>query len=150
MNTSRLILGYTEPIKVAQIDGVIVDAPTIRAKVDTGAFSGVIHAENIRELSDNRLEFDLFGDKDLHVVITDYKKRRVRNTHGGTKRRYVVDLVFELDGKEYETRIGLDDRKEMKFEILLGRYFINSEQAIVDTQKNINNDIEWQQMGDII
>mgnify|MGYP003584224367 FL=1 len=147
MNSERLILGYTEKIKIKKIDGARIDAPFIWAKIDTGAFSGVVHAENIIE-NDDKLEFDLFGNKALHMVIDDYETRYVRNTHGGRKQRYLADLTFEIDGREYKTKIGLDDRNKMKFDALLGRYFINSESAIVDTQKNIENDIEWKELGE--
>ncbi len=147
MDTNRLVLGYTEEIKIKQIDGAKISAPLVWAKVDTGAFSGVVHAENIVEVGD-KLEFDLFGDKNLHMSITDFTTRYVRNTHGGRKKRYLADMIFEIDGQEYTTKIGLDDRNKMKFDALLGRYFIHTEQALVDMQRNKKNDIEWKEMGE--
>ena len=147
MNSNRLILGYTEKIKIKQIDGTKISAPLVWAKVDTGAFSGVVHAENITEVGD-KLEFDLFGDESLHMSISGFKTRYVRNTHGGRKKRYLADMIFEINGQEQTTKIGLDDRNKMKFDVLLGRYFIHAEQALVDTQRNIENDVEWKEMGE--
>lgn len=63
------------------------------------------------------------------------------------KKRYLVSLKISIDGEEYETLLGLDDRRKMRFEMLLGRAFLNKFEVMVDTHKNIELDKEWKKMG---
>lgn len=144
----RLCFGYVEHIRPLAIDGGgEFVAPSVLAKVDTGAFSGVVHAENMTE-QDGRLIFKLLGRDDLTISTDQYKVRQVRNTHGSTKKRYLVNMTFVVDGIEYESLVGLDDRRKMQFNALIGRAFLNKNQILVDTQKNINLDQEWNKMGE--
>lgn len=145
---NRQIFGYVEHIRPLAIDGGgEFVAPLVLAKVDTGAFSGVVHAEEIVE-QDGQLTFKLLGHDDLTMTTDQYRVRQVRNTHGSAKKRYLVNMTFMVDDVEYEALVGLDDRRKMQFEALIGRAFLNKHQILVDTQKNINLDKEWNKMGE--
>ncbi|MFZ2275854.1 MAG: hypothetical protein WAV68_02700, partial [Candidatus Nanogingivalis sp.] len=63
-----MIIGAFEKIKINGLanDGVFDDSLEVLAKIDTGAFSGVIHAENIQE-EDGILSFDLMGEEKFHL-----------------------------------------------------------------------------------
>ena len=80
----KVIFGTFEDVAFTDVSGEKISEVKTIAKIDTGAFSGVIHAENIFE-KDDILGFDLFGDKKLHFETRDFRFRNVRNTHGGVK-----------------------------------------------------------------
>lgn len=142
------IVGAFEKIKISGLSNEINldDSLELIAKIDTGAFSGVIHAENI-ELKDEVLRFDLMGDTRFRLETKDFKIRKVRNTHGGSKKRYLVNFEIEISGDKFNALLGLDDRSKMKFDMLLGRAFLNKYEILVDTHRNIELDKEWQKMG---
>lgn len=142
------IVGAFEKIKISGLSNEINldDSIELIAKIDTGAFSGVIHAENI-ELKDEVLRFDLMGDTRFRSEAKDFKIRKVRNTHGGSKKRYLVNFEIEISGDKFNALLGLDDRFKMKFDMLLGRAFLNKYEILVDTHRNIELDEEWQKMG---
>ena len=141
------IIGAFESVKIDGLasGGNFGDSLEILAKIDTGAFSGAIHAGNIQE-NDGVLSFDLMGDEKFHLETSEYLVRRVRNTHGGVKRRYFTKLKIRVSGEEYEALLGLDDRSRMKFDMLLGRAFLNKNSLIVDVHKSIELDEEWKRM----
>ena len=124
-----------------------LDDIEVIAKIDTGAFSGVVHAEKIFE-KDGILSFDLFGNEKLHFETQDFRFRNVRNTHGGVKKRFLVKFGILIEGKRFEALFGLDNRSKMKFEMLIGRAFLIKNNVLVDSCRKINLDEEWEQMGE--
>lgn len=144
----KIIFGTFEEVAFVAISGKTASAEckTI-AKIDTGAFSGVVHAENIIE-ENGVLKFDLFGRSDLHFETRDFNFRTVRNTHGGVKKRFLVKIKILIEGEEFESLFGLDNRSKMKFEMLIGRAFLIKNNILVDSCLKINLDEEWKQMGE--
>ena len=141
-------IGAFEQIKILKISGQNIDSsPEIIAKIDTGAFSGVIHAENIKE-ENGLLEFKISSGVKITLEEHDYIVRKVKNTHGGVKKRYLVKFLILLDGEEFEALLGLDDRSKMKFNALIGRAFLSKYGILVDSQKSLKLDEEWRKMGE--
>ena len=64
----KVIFGTFEDVAFTDVSGERISEVKTIAKIDTGAFSGVIHAENIFE-KDDILGFDLFGDEKLHFEM---------------------------------------------------------------------------------
>ena len=124
-----------------------LDDIEVIAKIDTGAFSGVIHADNICE-KNGILSFNLAGDKRMYFETQDYLTRKVKNTHGGSKTRYLVKFKILIEGREFEALFGLDDRSKMKFKMLIGRAFLIKNNILVDSRRKINLDEEWKLMGE--
>ena len=143
----KTIFGAFEDIAFVGVAGNRIYSVKSIAKVDTGAFSGVVHAENIFE-KDGELSFDLLGDEKLHFETRDFRTRTVKNTHGGSKTRYLVKFKILIEGKEFEALFGIDDRSEMKFEMLIGRAFLIKNSILVDSCRKINLDKEWKLMGE--
>ena len=143
----KTIFGAFEDIAFVGIAGNRISSVKSIAKVDTGAFSGVVHAENIFE-KDGKLSFDLLGDKKLHFETRDFRIRTVKNTHGGSKTRYLVKFKILIEGKEFEALFGIDNRSKMKFEMLIGRAFLIKNNILVDSCRKINLDEEWKLMGE--
>ena len=87
------------------------------------------------------------GEEKFHLETKEFTTRKVRNTHGGSKKRYLVNLEIEISGEKFDTLLGLDDRSKMRFDMLLGRAFLNKYEILIDTHKNIEFDKEWKRMG---
>ena len=137
-----------ENINLLEVAGQrLLDNLEMFAKIDTGAFSGVIHADNIRE-KNGTLSFNLGGDKRMYFETRDFRMRTVKNTHGTSKKRYLVKFKILIENEEFEALFGLDDRSEMKFEMLIGRAFLIKNNILVDVSKNTELDEEWEKMGE--
>jgi protein containg DUF785 len=143
----KVIFGTFEDVTFTDVSGEKISEVKTIAKIDTGAFSGVIHAENIFE-KDGILGFDLFGDEKLHFETRYFRFRNVRNTHGGVKKRFLVKFEILIEGKKFEALFGLDNRSKMKFKMLIGRAFLIKNNILVDSRRKINLDEEWKLMGE--
>ena len=143
----KVIFGTFEDVAFTDVSGEKISEVKTIAKIDTGAFSGVIHADNICE-KNGILSFNLAGDKRMHFETQDYLTRKVKNTHGGSKTRYLVKFKILIEGREFEALFGLDDRSKMKFEMLIGRAFLIKNNILVDSCRKIDLDEEWKLMGE--
>lgn len=112
------------------------------AKVDTGAYTSSVHAENIREeVRDGKpvLVFEalLPGHKGFtgkQVVVENYREKKVKNSFGQAEVRYLIETQMELAGEKFSAEITLTDRSSMKNAILLGRKILRN-RFLVDVSK---------------
>ena len=117
------------------------------AKVDTGAYSGAIHCSKIKEVYDaetgeKRLRFTPSDHKEVSIETADYSPVKVRSSNGHASRRFRVKTVIEIKGAEYPITIGLSDRTELNYEVLIGRRFIREQSMLVDVRVNEEYDID--------
>lgn len=117
------------------------------AKVDTGAYSGAMHATNIEVvrrgmLRQRVLKFTPLGRTALATETTDFMSTYVRSATGHRVRRHVIDTTITIDGTEYPIRIGLSDRSDMKRPVLIGRRFLRENNILVDVRINQELDDE--------
>lgn len=117
------------------------------AKVDTGAYSGAIHCSKIEEVTDagtgeKRLRFTPSDHQEVSIETADYSPVKVRSSNGHASRRFLVKTVMEIKGAEYPITIGLSDRTEMDYEVLIGRRFIREQSMLVDVRVNEEYDID--------
>ncbi len=118
----------------------------IVAKIDTGAYTGAIHASNIREIElsgQKMIEFNLLdndynGFIDRVHTVSDYEIKKVKSSTGEIEFRYTIPVRLLLKNKVLNTKLSLSDRKEMRYPILLGRKFIKN-LFLVDVSKKFTN-----------
>ena len=110
----------------------------IKAKIDTGARTTALHAEDIhhheRDGSD-WLEFTIpagAGHGKLRVDAPMKEQREVRNTSGIPDARPVIVTTLSLGRRRWPIEITLTDRTEMAFDIILGRTAIRRKGLVVD------------------
>lgn len=107
------------------------------AKVDTGAYSSALHADNIREEEHDgvkELVFDVrphprlaTRDGKVQTVRTrDYFIQQVRSSNGVIADRYTIRTPLVIGGMRIRIAITLSDRSLMGNPILLGRKVIRS------------------------
>ena len=105
------------------------------AKVDTGAYSGALHATSIKEVKlptgQKAISFLPFGNEPRTTVGT-YEKKYVKSSNGSSEMRYVVATTSTIRGVQYPIHISLSDRTNMMKGVLLGRRFLRQHGFLVD------------------
>ncbi|NVJ84863.1 MAG: ATP-dependent zinc protease [Algoriphagus sp.] len=122
------------------------------AKVDTGAYTSAIHAENIRvEERDGKrkLVFQVLmpGHRKFtgeEVVFEKFREKKVKNSFGQAEFRYLIETEIELAGERFIAEFTLTDRSKMKNAILLGRKILKGRFLVdvdqINLSKNYNHD----------
>ena len=117
------------------------------AKIDTGAYSGAMHCDYIREHtreSDGRrvLRFVPSTNKSHTQEVTDYEVTQVRSSTGHLVQRYLISTEIQVKGVTYPITIGLSDRRKMQREVLIGRRFLREHGIVVDVRINQQYDTD--------
>jgi glutathione synthase/RimK-type ligase-like ATP-grasp enzyme len=129
-------------------------ATKIVAKIDTGAYSSTLHAENIHTAvnddGERVLRFDVVPSAQLVTKDTkqqtietkDYFVQKVRSSNGVTQERFSIKTRMTLEGRVFPAVLTLSDRSEMGYPLLIGRRLIRS-RFIVNVELNEDNNSEW-------
>jgi len=113
------LIGWRERVVLPEI-GI---GPLI-AKIDTGARSAALHAENI-VVRGNAVHFRVpLEGRTHHCMLPLRGARRVKSTSGHSQHRLVVETTVSVGGHNYATEITLTDRTDMGVPMLLGRVFL--------------------------
>ena len=122
-NADRTAIGWREWARFPDLD---VDK--IAAKIDSGAKSAVLGAEDIQKIRTEGKDFVSFrlqhgaGNRQSENFRAPFVgKRRVRSSNGIEEERLVIATRIELGGKIWKTEFTLTDRQAMDFQLLLGR-----------------------------
>lgn len=110
----------------------------VPAKIDTGAYSNVLHCDEIEEL-DGKLHFRI-GDKNF--VYEKFKTINVKSSFGHEQERYAILTSVILGNTPYKLYVSLNNRDNMQYPMLIGRRFLQKFNFIVDVNKeclNIND-----------
>jgi hypothetical protein len=118
------VIGWREWVALPALG---IDA--IKAKVDTGARTSALHADEIERFTSRGLPWVRFvvhplqRDRALEVrceaQLVD--ERLVRSSHGHQQLRPIVRTELEIRGVRWEIEVSLTRRDEMGFRMLLGR-----------------------------
>lgn len=143
---TRTVIGSIESTCFPELNDEVV-----LAKIDTGAYSGALYATHVRQKTDEKgrkyLEFAPFGNTNQLKKSYDYYKRLVRSAHGDVSSRYVIKVKLKINDELYETDIGLSNRSDMKYPVLIGRKFLREHRILVDVIVNEELDYEKEILG---
>lgn len=129
--TSSLTASADEPV-FGWIEMATVEpwGTTVKAKLDSGALTSSLDARDIERFEKDGEEWVRFRldleDERSDAVLTEelekpiYRSIKVRGA-GGSARRAVVLMEFCIGDRRYEEQVGLRDRSEMFYPLLLGR-----------------------------
>ena len=131
----KQIVGATEVVFIKEAN------LSFKARVDTGAKTSSIHAENI--------EVDLSGDPrgkpiSFYLVTKEGLSRKVETrissvikvrTSEMEEYRYVVSLLMKWNNSKKTVLVTLNNRTKMEYRLLLGRNWLHGD-FIVDVDKN--------------
>lgn len=103
----------------------------IRAKVDSGAKTTALHADNLEKFTKDNEKWVRFSLKPLkrlkpnHEITCEAKlldkKKIIKSSNGTKEERYVIETILILGSQSYPIEITLTNRKLMGFNMLLGR-----------------------------
>lgn len=132
-SSEQLVYGSFEQVTLPEFTPV----PVI-AKIDTGAYSGAIHCSVLKEhIRHNRkyLKFKPLATGEMQET-EKYIHKYVRSSTGHLVSRYLIDTEIVIHDKKYNIRIGLSNRSDMQYEVLIGRRFLREHGIIVDVRIN--------------
>lgn len=118
----------------------------IDAKIDTGAYNSAIHTSETKivRVGDQRyLKFRVLDEdhpsfKDVWHRTSQFEKRYVKNSSGTSEERYVIKTDVIIKGRKIKMRLGLSNRKDMRYPLLIGRRSIKKH-FIIDASKKFTN-----------
>lgn len=144
-NIEKRVIGATAEV-VETLSGL-----KCLARIDTGATTCSIHAENLevengeKSMLKNigrKISFDLLGTgeerKRVEAVIADTVRVK---TSDGKERRYKVWLTLRHGDVERRVHVTLNDRKHMDYRLLIGRNFLCGKFLVDVSQKTTPMDI---------
>ncbi|WP_340103020.1 ATP-dependent zinc protease family protein [Rhodohalobacter sp. 8-1] len=111
------------------------------AKVDTGAYTSSLHCHKINVVSKSDgeyVQFSLFDPEHPSYQERVFesklvKIRKVKSSNGTVQKRYTIKETARFCGKNRSIELTLTDRSAMKYDLLLGRKFL--EYFLVDVSK---------------
>ena len=126
--------------------------PAIKARIDSGAKTSSIQANNIKVIHRGteewvRFEVNPIQENKSIVVVCQAKvhaKRIVKSSSGISEHRYVIKSAVTLGEDTFEIELTLANRDAMEFRMLLGRealidrYVVNPSEVYV--QKELSED----------
>jgi hypothetical protein len=97
----------------------------VLAKIDTGAKTSAIHAEEISELPDGNLQFRVVLDRksghSIQVQAPPVRTSNVKPSTGVKQERHVVEAAIRIGKHRYLIDVSLVTRKDMMCRMLVGR-----------------------------
>ena len=131
----KIYLGWCEWLSLPELA-----INRIKAKIDTGARTSVIHAFFVEPFVENNLKMVRFGihplqkRSDIEIIcdcpVKDY--RQVSDSGGHREMRYVIETPVRLGGRIWPVEMTLTNRDSMKFRMLLGRTALRGMAVIPD------------------
>lgn len=128
-----VVLGAFENVSFPEFN-----MPGIRAKIDTGAYTGALHCTKIAEVESPTgkiLRFSPFDHPEVEIAKDDFVVRHVRSSNGDREKRYFINTEIIVQGVTYPIILSLANRSEMKWPVLIGRRFLRSNHFLVDVTK---------------
>ena len=132
---SRDLVGWREWVSLPDL-GV----PWIHAKLDTGARTSALHAEDVEMLratgdGPRRLRFVVHsqGEPDappLRVEADLLGTRWIKSSNGQREERPVIQTLLAMGGRSWPIEVTLTGRGEMGFQMLLGREGLRTRFAV--------------------
>ena len=130
-----MVIGWIEHIALPAL-GI----PDIRCKIDTGARTSALHADDIERFvkdGEDWVRFDLrlkSHGPATRIEAPIYDIRRIKNTGGIPQERIVIRTTVNLGGREWPISVSLTDRSRMKFPMIVGRSALKNQNIAVHTR----------------
>lgn len=138
----KSIVGQVEDIKIEEL------GLNFLARIDTGAATTSIHAEDINVIGTKKEYKDLrkhLGERVSFTAVNEkgekatyeaeiVKVMRVRNAQG-VERRFIVNLTLNWNGEKKKIQVNLRDRKKLDYKLLIGRNWLEGD-YLVDVEKD--------------
>ncbi len=132
-----VVIGWRELVSLPDL-GV----SDMRAKIDTGARTSAIHAENQEVFERDGRSWVRFrvpasrhhADIRLEALVKD--ERPIKNTSGVPERRLIIQTLLVLGRHHWHVEVSLANRANMGFDMILGRTAIRGKGVLVNPGKS--------------
>ena len=146
--TQKLIIGKEEWCSLPNLH-----LPAVKARIDSGARTSALHAENIHIYSSRGEQWVRF---DIHPIQKDRKitvhcrapladERDVKSSSGHTERRPVIETAVRIGNVTQTIQLTLTNRDALGYRMLLGREAMQG-RMLIDPEKSftqgMHSDIE--------
>lgn len=131
------VVGWREVVSLPEL-GVF----DMRAKIDTGARTSALHAEDQEIFERDGVKWVRFKvpasrhHADFKVEVPVHDERDIKNTSGVPERRIVIRTVLHLGDRHWHVDVSLANRANMGFDMILGRTAIRRHQVLVDAGRS--------------
>ena len=145
-----IFMEVDEPIVIGKVEKVGIEAmdTVMKGRIDTGAGMSSLNAEIIEvkksktagepDIVKFMLKDDLGNTKILEKKVIEWQKIKNKGNDGFTDRP-VVKMDLCLGGKEIVGRVNLVDRKNFKYQVLVGRNFLETGDFVVDASTELTS-----------
>lgn len=115
------LIGWREVVALPDFD-----LYEIKAKIDTGAKTSALHAQNIQyfvEKGKTYVQFDFFDEKENKVSVKSklLEERKIKSSNGHITIRPVVETKIKMGPVQFKIELTLINRDLMDFKMLIGR-----------------------------
>ncbi|MEO1555763.1 MAG: 30S ribosomal protein S6--L-glutamate ligase [Pseudomonadota bacterium] len=125
--------------------------PALKAKIDTGARTSALHANNIEVFgpaSKPKVRFNVFpvaGQDTVDITCSAPIKdrREVTSSNGETELRYVIETPLAVGGQVWPIEVTLTDRSSMSARMLLGRQALQDHITITASEKRLQPELGY-------
>jgi len=137
------------PVAAADVIGwrEIVSLPDLgvydmRAKIDTGARTSALHAEEWEVFERDGRDWVRFRvpasrhHADFRAEVPVLDERNIKNTSGVPERRIVIRTLLHLGRHHWHVDVSLANRTNMGFDMILGRTAIRRRNVLVDAGRS--------------
>ncbi|WP_243545715.1 ATP-dependent zinc protease [Pseudodesulfovibrio tunisiensis] len=135
---SVLVAGWVEQVLVSS--PLEESSVAVAAKLDTGALTSSLHAEEVREDEQKGLVHFLFVTDDgsrVPMTCPFVRHVRIKRRPDGYQRRTVVAVRLRLGGKVLDTEMNLTDRSNFNYRLLVGRRDLAHGVLVDASRKNV-------------
>jgi len=135
LTRQQTVIGRVIPVEIDEMP----ELGSLKAKIDTGAYSNSLHIEYVEEIVDETgektLQYSAAVDKAVVHKTKHYFRKTVRSSNGHPEERFVVELHIKFGGQRLIGHVSLTQRNTMKYPMLIGRRFLQQHSWIVDVTK---------------
>ena len=127
-----LVIGWHECISLPELG-----LQDFAVKVDTGAKTTALHADDIETFHKGSIKWVRFRSPDIPGTpprtceFPVFTKRDITNTSGAAVTRIVIRTPMILAGRKWKIDISLTDRGTMRFPLILGRRALRRKNIVV-------------------
>lgn len=132
-----LVIGWREIVSLPDL-GLM----EFQAKIDTGARTTALHAENIERFRRNGTGWVRFTPTDLGHAAPDICEARIlttraiKNTSGVPEERIIIRTHLHIEKRNFLIDVSLADRTEMAFPIIIGRTALRNHRLLVNCSRS--------------
>jgi hypothetical protein len=126
------VMGAFEPVNFPEFGPGFV-----KAKVDTGAYTGALHCALIEERTSDEGKMLAFRPLEgrLEIIKDEFVVKYVRSSNGKREKRYFVTTTIMIQGCVSPITLSLTDRSDMRWQVLIGRRFLQKQGFLIDPKR---------------